>query len=264
MPNLITVASDFEPPTMSDFFPKEILFAHTPFAIDRLILVRFILTALLLVIVCVGASRASIVPRGLQNIVEIVIDFVQVHIGEEILGKKYARTYLPILATTFLLVLFLNISSVIPFLNISSNARVSMPLVLSVFAYVIYIAVGVKHNGWGYFRDSIIVKDVPWPLHFLLIPIEFISTFILRPFTLTVRLMANMLAGHMMLALFFAATDFFFFHTHIVWMKSLGLGSFAFAFLFVIFEILVAFLQAYIFALLVAVYIDSSLHVSEH
>lgn len=260
----MNLASGFQPPTMEDFFPKALLFADTPFAIDRVILVRLIMSGLLLIIVLAAASRARVVPRGIQNIVEIVIDFVQVHIGEEILGKKYARKYLPILSTVFLLVLFLNISSVIPFLNISSNARVAMPLVLALFGYIAYILIGIKQHGVRYFKDMIIVPEVPWPLHILLIPIELISNFVLRPFTLTVRLMANMLAGHMMLALFFAATQFFFFGEHATWMKVFGVGSLAFALLFTLFEILVAFLQAYIFALLVAVYIDSSIHAGEH
>jgi F-type H+-transporting ATPase subunit a len=97
----------------------------------------------------------------------------------------------------------------------------------------------------------------------ILIPIEFISTFILRPFTLTVRLMANMLAGHLMLVLFFSATQFFFFQAA-GGMKIFGLFSLAAGFGFTLFEMLVIALQAYVFALLTAVYIDLALHADSH
>ncbi len=96
-----------------------------------------------------------------------------------------------------------------------------------------------------------------------MIPIEFVSTFILRPFTLTIRLMANMLAGHIMLVLFFSATQFFFFDSD-GFMKVFGIGSLIGGIAFTFFELLVIVLQAYIFALLTAVYIDLALHAEEH
>ena len=86
-------------------------------------------------------------------------------------------------------------------------------------------------------------------------PIEFISTFVLRPITLTLRLLMNMVVGHLLLVLFFTATSFFFF-TAGGWFTLFGVGTFAFGFAFTLFEILVAVLQAYIFALLTAVYIQ--------
>ena len=90
---------------------------------------------------------------------------------------------------------------------------------LAAIAYITFNYVGIKKYGFfKYIKSSIVVPDVPIALHVLLIPIEFISTFILRPFTLTVRLMANMLAGHIMLVLFFSATQFFLFDAT-AWMK---------------------------------------------
>jgi F-type H+-transporting ATPase subunit a len=124
--------------------------------------------------------------------------------------------------------------------------------------------VGIKKYGFfKYVKSSIVVPNVPIAMHFLLVPIEFISTFILRPFTLTVRLMANMLAGHIMLVLFFSATQFFFFEAA-AGMKIFGVFSLAAGFGFTLFEMLVIFLQAYVFALLTAVYIDLALHADSH
>ena len=95
----------------------------------------------------------------------------------------------------------------------------------------------------------------------LLTPIEFFSTFIIRPFTLTVRLLANMISGHLLLALCFVATSFFFFEASAA-LKGLGALTLLMGFAFTLFELFVAALQAYIFALLTAVYINLS--ISEH
>ena len=96
---------------------------------------------------------------------------------------------------------------------------------------------------------------MPWPVYIIVTPIELISTFIIRPITLTLRLLMNMVVGHLLLVLFFAATQFFFF-TAGGWWSLLGVGSLAFGLAFTLFEILVAVLQAYVFTLLTAVYIQ--------
>jgi F-type H+-transporting ATPase subunit a len=111
-------------------------------------------------------------------------------------------------------------------------------------------------------KSSVVIPNMPAAMHIIVVPIEFISTFILRPVTLTIRLMANMLSGHLILALIFAATDFFFWQFN-GW-TVLSAVTLVASVLFTLFELLVIFLQAYIFALLVAVYIDLSLHAGEH
>lgn len=104
---------------------------------------------------------------------------------------------------------------------------------------------------------------MPWPLYILLTPIEAISTFVIRPFTLFVRLLANMIAGHFLLALTLSASNFFLFtllSQHVQAISLIGILTFLAAFAFTLFEILVAFLQAYIFAVLTAVYVNLSVH----
>ncbi|MGW0041856.1 F0F1 ATP synthase subunit A [Rhodococcus sp. NPDC003348] len=240
------------------------LFEGTPFELDRLMLIRILMTVVLLGFFAFAMRSPKLIPRGAQNVAEIGLNFVKEQIADEVLGKEQGKRFLPVLVTIFFTVLFLNSSSVIPFLNISSNARVGMPIVLAALAYVVFNYVGIKKYGFfKYVKSSIVVPNVPLPLHFLLIPIEFISTFILRPFTLTVRLMANMLAGHIMLVLFFSATQYFFFEAA-AGMKIFGVFSLAAGFGFTLFELLVIFLQAYVFALLTAVYIDLALHADSH
>ncbi|MEU4417717.1 F0F1 ATP synthase subunit A [Nocardia salmonicida] len=263
--SVITLAAgEFHAPSLSDFFPPAVLFEGTPFELDRLMLVRLLMTAVVVIVFVLAFRAPKIVPRGLQNVMEAGVVFVKEQIADEVLGKENGKKFLPLLATIFFTVLFLNFSGVIPGLNISSNARIGMPLVLAAIVYITYNFVGIRKYGFfSYIRHSIVVPDVPIALHVLLIPIEFISTFILRPFTLTVRLMANMLAGHIMLVLFFSATWYFLFDAT-AWMKVFSPFSLLAGIGFTLFELLVIALQAYVFALLAAVYIGEAQHAADH
>jgi len=241
-----------------------VLFEGTWFALDRLMIIRLGVVVLLALFFFFAMRGRKLIPTGVQNVAESMLDFVRVQIAEEILGKENGRKYLAIIATIFFATIFLNLTSIIPFLNISSNARIGFPMTMAAVAYVTYLWVGFRKYGFfGFIKASTVLPDVPLPIHFLLIPIEFISTFILRPFTLTVRLMANMLAGHIMLVLFFAATQFFFFEAK-NWMIVFGPFALLVGVAFTFFELLVIALQAYIFALLTAVYIDQSIHADSH
>ncbi|MET8651181.1 MULTISPECIES: F0F1 ATP synthase subunit A [Nocardia] len=262
--SVTTLAGEFHAPSLTDFFPPAVLFEGTPFELDRLMLIRLLMTAVLVGFMLLAFRSPKLIPRGIQNVAETGLVFVKEQICDEILGKETGRKFFPLIATIFFTVLFLNFSGIVPGLNISSNARIGMPLVLAVVAYVAFNYVGIKKYGFlKYMRSSIVVPNVPPALHVLLIPIEFVSTFILRPFTLTVRLMANMLAGHIMLVLFFSATWFFLFDAA-AWMKVFSPFSLLAGLGFTLFEILVIFLQAYVFSLLTAVYIGLAQHADDH
>lgn len=240
------------------------LFKGTPFQLDSMILIRIVMTVVLVALMLLAFRKPKIVPRGLQNVAEIGLGFVREEICFEVLGKETGKKYFPLIATIFFTVLFLNFTEIIPGMNISSNARIGMPLVLAAIAYIAFNYIGIKKYGfWKYVRHSAVVPNVPPAMHVLLIPIEIISTFVLRPFTLTVRLMANMLAGHVMLVLFFAATQFFLFEGA-AWMKVLSPFSLISGLGFTLFEVLVIFLQAYVFALLTAVYVGLAQHADAH
>ena len=238
-------------------------FAGGLFAVDRLMLIRLLMIVILAFFFYVAMRRPKLIPRGVQNVAEIGLDFVRVNVAEEILGKKEGRRFLPVITTVFFVVLIGNLPSVIPFLNVSPNARIGMPIILAAVAYIAMIYAGVKRYGFGKFmKSSLVIPNLPPALHILVVPIEFFSTFILRPVTLTIRLMANMLAGHIILVLLFSATNFFFWQLN-GW-TVLSLGTLAAGLAFMLFEMLIIFLQAYIFSLLTAVYIELSLHADEH
>ncbi|MBG6239668.1 F-type H+-transporting ATPase subunit a [Mycetocola sp. CAN_C7] len=248
----------FHGPSIDEFFPPVIFFEGTNFEINRIILIRFIAVLAILLIFWLGTRRMKVIPGRGQSLVEMGLDFVRVNIAEDLLGKKDGKRFLPLLTTIFFMVLFMNITGIIPFLNIAGTSVIGVPLVLAVVAYVAFIYAGVKKSPSNFFRNALFPPGVPKFLYIIVTPIEFLSAFVLRPVTLTLRLLMNMVVGHLLLVLFFSATQFFFFNADGLF-KLFGLGTIAFGFVFTLFEILVAVLQAYVFALLTAVYIQLAL-----
>jgi F-type H+-transporting ATPase subunit a len=247
----------FETPSLADFFPPPFAFAGSNFfELNRLSLVRIVATGLLVVVLYLGTRALRVVPGRGGSLFEMAVGFVHNSIGASVLGPQAARRYLPLLATIFFTVLGMNLTGVIPLLNIASTSLVAMPLTLAVIAFIAFVAAGIKaHGAAGYFRTALLPAGVPKPIYAILTPIEFLSTFILRPVTLTIRLMANMISGHFLLVAFFSMTNYLLI-SGVGAMKGLSVLSFGAALAFTAFEIFVAALQAYIFTLLTTVYIS--------
>jgi F-type H+-transporting ATPase subunit a len=242
----------FHAPSLDEFFPPIVLFAGTPFALNRIMLIRLLVMVLLVLFVAVATRSLKVVPTRGSSIVEFPFNFVRNSIAYETLGERDGRRYLPLLTTIFLVTLGMNLTSVIPFLNIAGTSVIGLPLLMAVISWIAFIYAGLKKHPGAFIRNSLFPPGVPWPLYIIVTPIEFFSTFILRPVTLTLRLTMNMLVGHLLLVLFFSATWFFFFQQ--------GPNGFTlFGFAFTLFELFVAALQAYIFTLLTAVYLQLSL-----
>jgi F-type H+-transporting ATPase subunit a len=255
---LVPMSTDdggFHGPSIDEFFPGPLLFADTPFEINRIMLVRFVAVAALILVFWLGTRSMRVVPGRFQSLVEMGLDLVRVNIADDLLGRKDGKRFLPLLTTIFFMILFMNLTGVIPFLNIAGTSVIGVPLVLAIVAYVAFIYAGVKKSPKNFFKNSLFPAGVPWPVYIIVTPIEFISTFLIRPVTLTLRLLMNMIVGHLLLVLFFAATQFFVVQLS-GWWTLLGVGSLAFGLVFTLFEVLVAVLQAYVFALLTAVYIQ--------
>ncbi len=255
---LVPISTDdgeFHGPSIEEFFPGALLFEGTPFEINRIMLVRFVAVAALLLVFWLGTRSMRVVPGRFQSIVEMGLDFIRVNVADDLLGKKDGKRFLPILTSMFFLILFMNLTGIIPGLNIAGTSVIGVPLVLAIVSYVTFIYAGIKQSPKNFFKNSLFPSGVPWPVYIIVTPIELISTFVIRPVTLTLRLMMNMIVGHLLLVLFFAATQFFIFNLG-GWYTLLGVGTLAFGFVFTLFEILVAVLQAYVFTLLTAVYIQ--------
>jgi len=248
----------FTPPTVGEFFPGALFFANTPFAITRINLIMMLMAGLLCLFMVVAFRKPALVPRGIQNLGEMMVDFVYKSIVEEILGAN-GRRFAGFLVGLFFFILFFNIAGILPLLHISPSSVIAVPLLMAVTVWVVFNVVGIRTHGLvHYVSMNIFPPGVPKPIYLFITPIEFVSTFLLRPVTLTIRLLANMMSGHLLLVLFFSATWFFLLESDGI-LKVFALPSFLMGFVFTLFEILVAVLQAYIFSLLAAVYIQGSL-----
>jgi len=214
------------------------------------------------------ASRADpmVAPTGPRNLAEQAVEFVEEGIVMQTLGKDGLK-WTPFLLSLFIFIFLCNIPGILPFFQMPATARIAIPLTLALMVWVVYIAVGLKHQGAAYFGHLLWPPGVPTALKPLVGAIEFISTIIVTPFSLTVRLMANMLAGHILLVTFALLTAALATAETAQWLlvpaSILPFGMLVFL---TAFEILVAFLQAYIFAILAAVYISNSTagHGDEH
>ncbi|MFH5824080.1 F0F1 ATP synthase subunit A [Georgenia sp. AZ-5] len=234
------------------------LFEGTIFEFNRITLVRLIATAVLVLLFWLAARSPKLVPTRGQSLGEMAVDFVRTGIAEESLGKELGRRYTPLLVVIFFGVLAMNITGIVPLLNIAGSSVVGVPLVFAAISYVAFVVAGVKaHGGGGFLKSQLFPPGVPWPIYLILTPIEFLSTFIIRPATLTVRLLANMLAGHLLLVLCFAATNYLFLEASGA-LSAAGVLTFAAGLAFTLFEIFVAVLQAYVFTILTSVYIQLS------
>jgi F-type H+-transporting ATPase subunit a len=248
----------FHAPTLDEFFPPAIFFEGTPFELNRIMLVRLFAIAVMLLLFWLALRKGRLIPTRGQSIAELGLDFVRIQIVEEILGERLGRKYLPILAAMFFGIFAMNITGIIPGLNIAGTSVVAMPLLLAVVAYVMFIYAGIREAGTGtFFRNALFPPGVPWPMYILLTPIEFINIFIVRPISLALRLLLNMMVGHLLLVLCFAATHFFFFSMSGGFM-AFGALTLIGGFVMTIVEMAVAILQAYVFTLLASVYIQQA------
>jgi F-type H+-transporting ATPase subunit a len=235
----------------------DILFEDTPFAVNKTTIIYFLAVTITLVFFFTAGRRAQLVPRGVQNLAESSVEFVRDGIIMQTIGPDGMR-YLPFLLTMFFFIFFINIFEIIPLFQFPGNARMAVPFILAILVWFIYNIVGIAKQGpLGYLKSSTIPPGVPKPMLPLIALIEFVSTFLVRPFSLAVRLFANMLAGHLILVTFAVLSAALF-------AKDITVIILPFPFLLLIgltaFELLVAFLQAFIFTILTAVYIGLSTH----
>src|SRR3970282_2261363 len=139
-------------------------------------------------------------PGRFGVMMESLVSFVRDDIAKGTIGPEGGK-YAPYLLAMFLFILVGNLFELTPFINFPITSRMAIPLMLSVFTYLIFVIVGFSHNGLAYLGQIIWPRSVPIGLRWLVGLIEFVSTFALRPITLAVRLFANMVAGHLMLTL---------------------------------------------------------------
>ena len=225
------------------------------FEINKVVLICFF-AAILTILVFVLGNKKQMVPSGAQNLAEISVEFVEEQLIEPTIGHTDRKWLPPFMLALFFFIFFTNIFEVVPIIQMPANARIALPLFLALMAYVIYHGAGFKEHGpIGYLKHTMVPPGVPPALLILVVPIEFVSKFLVQPFSHTVRLFANLLAGHILLVTFSVLSAGLW--TTQWYVIFLPLPALAMVF-FTAFEIMVSFLQAYVFTLLFGVYFGSA------
>ncbi|NGM49546.1 F0F1 ATP synthase subunit A [Caulobacter sp. 602-2] len=215
-----------------------------------------LLAATLIVVFYAAAARKAVVPGRLQTVGEMLYGLVD-GLAESIIGHD-GKKFLPFVFTLFAFVLFMNLQGM--FLVFTATSQLAVTLTLGIMVILTVIGVGFAKNGIKFFK-LFAPSGVPWPLYFLLVPIEILS-FLIRPITLGLRLFGNMLGGHVVLKIFAG------FVVALGGLGVLGWAGAALALSSVIaltaLEFMVAFLQAFVFAVLTCVYLNDVVHLDSH
>ncbi len=261
----MTIAALF-PHGISELFQWKGLIANdTIFEINKTVIMAMVSTVICMYIFFVGSRKKALVPTGIQNFAEFGYETIEQQIAVPVIGDHphgYGKSWAPFLTGTFFFIFFMNIWSTAPFIQFPATARIAIPMLLSLITWVIFIAVGFKHQGPLYIFKACLPPGVPKPLYVLVFPIELVSKFLVRPFSLTVRLFANMVAGHVLIAVFALMSDQLLTSAnnakHVWYQSIIAPLPFLMLIFMTVFELLVAVLQAYIFTTLTAVFIGES------
>ncbi len=245
-------AAEFVPPSAPDFWQP--LVGDGAFALTRTMVVMVLVTIGLAVVMMVATRRLSVVPGRGQYRLEGVYGLVRNSVGRDIIGTEHFRPYVPLLFTLFTLILVNNLMGIIPPVQFPTMSRIGFPLALALGVYVVYLVAGVKRRGIVGFLKNLVPSGLPFWVVPVVFVLELVTFLVTRPVTLTLRLFGNMFAGHILLLLFALGGEYLLLHGEGL-LKLVSIPAFLMFFLFSAFEILIAFLQAYVFILLASVYI---------
>jgi F-type H+-transporting ATPase subunit a len=219
--------------------------------INKIVLIYAAAVGLTMLIFILG-NKKELVPSGPQSLAESAVEFIEDGVIMQTIGKE-GLGYAPLMLSLFFFIFFNNIFGIIPGVLMPGTGRIALPLFLALLIWVIWNAAGIREHGFfGHLRATTMPSGVPAPLYLIIVPIEFVSAFLVRPFSHMVRLFANLLAGHILLVTFTLLSA-------ALWTTEwtlvfLPLPVFGVMF-FIAFETLVSLLQAYVFTLLAGVYI---------
>ncbi len=246
----------FVPPGPSDFWQP--LIGDGPFAFTRPMILMIISTVIVVVLGLALSRNLKVVPSKGQWMWESTYSFVRNSIARDVMGEKIFKPYLPLLFSLFLTILINNVFGVIPVLQYPTMARIGFPAGLAILVYLLYLFLGMRKSGVGGYFANLVPAGLPGWLVVPLFIIEAITFFFTRPVTLALRLFGNMFAGHIIVLLMALGGEYMLLHMGPAF-KVMSIAPFAMSLVMTFFELLVEFLQAYIFTLLAALYISDSL-----
>lgn len=224
-------------------------------------IIMLVLSAILIFVFFRAASaKRAMVPGKLQFVGEQAYTSVRNGLGRDVIGSHDFQRFVPYLFTLFFFILLNNFFGSLPFIQFPTFSRSGMVYSLALMSWVIYNVVGIRAKGGvlKYLKHQCVPQGVPAAMLPLLIPLEFMSNILVRPVTLALRLFANMLAGHILLILFALGGEYLLVHGALA-VKPVGVIAWLLFIAISFLELLVQFLQAYVFTLLNAMYISGAL-----
>lgn len=244
------------PPSVEDFFLPDFFGNQNTYWFTKITTMIVLAVVLIILFFTMSYRAPQLVPTKKQWLAETAYGFIRNNVAVDMLGKQ-GVAFAPYLASLFFFILVSNLFGIVPLLQLSPMSHIAFPTVLAIISYVLFNYVGIKKFGFGKYLKNTLIPPAPWFVLPLLIPIEFFSTLIFRPVTLALRLFANMFAGHIILLVFtlggFAMINFngLLFPVSVVsWLMAVVL-----TFL----EAFIAILQAYVFVVLSASYLQGAL-----
>ena len=261
----VSANAGFEPPGPIEFFFPDFTGTHWGDSGYQAVLTK---SALLLVL---GAALAflflrmtsrnpQVVPSKSQYLGEQAYAFIRNGVGQDIIGPGEYLRWVPLLVSLFFFIIINNLFGIVPFLSFPPFSRVSYAYGMAILVWLIYNGVGIATKGvGGYFKATCVPQGVPGWILPLLVPLEFFSNILVRPVTLSLRLFANMFAGHLLIVLFSTGGAYLLLHgTGSIIVKPAGVLAFVMGIAIGFLEVIVATLQAYVFTLLTATYISGA------
>ncbi|MEX3609614.1 F0F1 ATP synthase subunit A [Rothia sp. LK2588] len=204
-----------------------------------------------------GRRRAMVPGKG-QFVAEMGYGFVRNSLGKQLIGAHHFKPFVPLLFASFFFILVNNLYGSIPVLQLPTMSHAGSAYVLAAIAWLTWVGVGIKRKGLGgFFKDLTMPSGVPPLLYIILVPIEFLSNLLIRPVTHALRLFATMFGGHMAMMVAASLTSFLILEVGGVGAAA-SLASGALGIFLYFLELMIQCIQAYIFALLLAVYIQGS------
>jgi len=223
-------------------------------SVTKAVVMMWIASFLLILLFLLSRRGRREVPTKFQNFIEVVVQFLRDHLSRgTIEDEKDADRWFPIIGTLFLFILTCNLLGLFPG-SFTATSNINVTAGLAILVFIISQGAGIlKHGPLGYLK-TFIPRGIPSWILPLMLPVEIMSQFA-KPFSLSVRLFANMLAGHVVILVFLSGLvtlrGFFYLVAPLPLAMTLVMN---------LFEIFVAFIQAYIFATLTAVYLNQALH----
>lgn len=224
-------------------------------------MLQLVLAAVLVFVFFRAASaKRAMVPGKMQYVGEVGYGFVRNSLGRDIIGSRDFMRFVPFLFALFFFVLLNNLFATIPGLQFPTFSRAGMVYGLVLISWLVYNIAGIQAQGGvlAYLKHQTVPPGVPPAMLVLLIPLEFLSNILVRPLTLALRLFANMLAGHLLLILFALGGEYLLIHGAAL-IKPVGLIAWVMFVAIAFLEVLVQFLQAYVFVLLNSLYISGAI-----